>query len=81
MSDSECLCLLPSTALNQACGIWILNRVENDNSVLWMPSYVVDDDGSGYTEVAMHSKPRHTRPRSGIQMSTANAFEFYKVQC
>jgi hypothetical protein len=48
MSDSECLCLLPSTALNQARGIWILNRVEDDNSGLWVPSYVVDDDGSGH---------------------------------
>jgi hypothetical protein len=52
MSDSECLRILQSTALNQTRGIWILNRVEDDNSGLWVPSYVVDDDGSGYTEVA-----------------------------
>ncbi|MBU0539377.1 MAG: hypothetical protein KKG73_13210 [Gammaproteobacteria bacterium] len=43
---------LLGAALNQACGIWILNRVEDENSGLWVPSYVVDDDGSGYTEVA-----------------------------
>jgi hypothetical protein len=47
MSDSECLCLLPSTALNQARGIWILNRVEGDNSGLWVPSNGLDDDGNG----------------------------------
>ena len=28
-----------------------------------------------------HQKPRHTRLRSGIQVSAANAFGFYDARC
>jgi hypothetical protein len=49
MSAANAFVFLPSAALNQTRGIWIFNRVEDDNSGLWTPSYVADDDGSGYT--------------------------------
>jgi hypothetical protein len=40
MSAANAFVFLPSAALNQTRGIWTFNRVEDDNSGLWTPSYV-----------------------------------------
>ena len=102
MSTSECLCLLhPTPDTRHECafgswevqcgrrarGIWILNRVEDDDSGVEDGGNGAEDDGGAVLGCALLSptyRPgsyvipgpelRHPRPRSGIQMSASECF-------
>ena len=92
MSESECLWFQRRMVVPRVRGLWILNRVEDDGVVVRMPSGGGQEEW--WSPLRMTSEfvdhcpwgleddrtlSRHSRPRSGIQLSESECLSILQI--